>query len=362
MSGFTKKIDKSTKFPEGNGIYTGDKNDDGSETITRQGMGKMEYYDKNNKIYKTYTGNCENNKKQGYGIETYTACKNLCGYYGNWKNNNKDGEGLVVSKHIHDELIDEYGDPALLNDKDYSKVHGYRSDNWVKALEAYSSYDMNITRKTIIDDLHSFQGEWNDGVITYGKIMYPNKMIYIGELTTEGIGFDLKAIAEGKGTMTYANGDVYEGSWKNNNKDGLGTMKYENGDTYIGYWYRNNKEGMGTMTYNNGEVYHGNWYIDHREGEGTMTYNNGDVYDGNWVSDKRHGQGTLTNNGKIIFDGNWYKDKEKLTKIQSISRAAKSVFFRVGSRSNKTSSKSQSSKGGKVRKTHKKNSKKGTKK
>lgn len=33
-------------------------------------------------------------------------------------------------------------------------------------------------------------------------------------------------IREGKGKYTYANGDKYEGDYKNNLKDGIGKMNY----------------------------------------------------------------------------------------------------------------------------------------
>jgi hypothetical protein len=36
--------------------------------------------------------------------------------------------------------------------------------------------------------------------------------------------------------MRYANGDVYEGEWRNNAKNGQGIMRYANGDVYTGDW------------------------------------------------------------------------------------------------------------------------------
>lgn len=55
------------------------------------------------------------------------------------------------------------------------------------------------------------------------------------------------------GKYTYANGDVYEGQWKNGKKDGkgkdgykvIGTMNYANGDKYDGQWKDDKKSGLG---------------------------------------------------------------------------------------------------------------------
>jgi len=84
-----------------------------------------------------------------------------------------------------------------------------------------------------------------------------------------------KQIRNGKGIMTYTNGDVYEGNWENNEKNGEGTMtygkdgdvhkKYKNG-VYEGHWIKDQKWGKGKMTYKNKlgimKVYHGPWEFD----------------------------------------------------------------------------------------------------
>ena len=47
-------------------------------------------------------------------------------------------------------------------------------------------------------------------------------------------------------------------------------------------------DGQGTMTYANGDIYEGEWTWDGRNGQGTMTYANGDIYEGEWSFDDRH--------------------------------------------------------------------------
>ena len=36
--------------------------------------------------------------------------------------------------------------------------------------------------------------------------------------------------------MTWANGDKYDGEWKNGKREGHGVMEYINGSTYNGKW------------------------------------------------------------------------------------------------------------------------------
>ena len=54
------------------------------------------------------------------------------------------------------------------------------------------------------------------------------------------------------GTMTYANGDDYNGDWKNNKRDGkgkiatnIGKQVYANGDIYDGQWKNDKRNGIG---------------------------------------------------------------------------------------------------------------------
>jgi len=63
----------------------------------------------------------------------------------------------------------------------------------------------------------------------------------------------------GKGTMTYKNGDRYEGEFLFAFRSGKGIMKYNNGDIYEGEWKNYLREGKGIMIYNDGSKYEGEW-------------------------------------------------------------------------------------------------------
>ena len=61
---------------------------------------------------------------------------------------------------------------------------------------------------------------------------------------------------------------------------GTGKMTYEDGSVYQGEWRDGKKRGKGTMTYADGDVYEGKWDEDVFHGTGKMTYADGSVYDG----------------------------------------------------------------------------------
>jgi len=80
----------------------------------------------------------------------------------------------------------------------------------------------------------------------------------------------------GKGTMTWKNGDVYDGQWKYGKMFGLGTMKWNNKTSYTGNWRNNKRNGDGTMRYANGKIAKGIWSDDNPTGDFEVTTPNPD--------------------------------------------------------------------------------------
>jgi len=50
---------------------------------------------------------------------------------------------------------------------------------------------------------------------------------------------------EGKGVLSFKNGQKYDGEFKNGKKEGHGTMQFQNGNKYIGSWKEDQQNGMG---------------------------------------------------------------------------------------------------------------------
>ena len=69
----------------------------------------------------------------------------------------------------------------------------------------------------------------------------------------------------------------------------MGTLTYADGDKYVGSWYAGKKSGEGELIYSNGDVFRGNWLDDKAHGEGILEYANGDLYQGMWENDQRGG-------------------------------------------------------------------------
>ena len=95
-------------------------------------------------------------------------------------------------------------------------------------------------------------------------------------------------------TFNYCVG-VYDGDWVNDKKEGKGIMTFNNGNKYEGMWDYDNMCGKGTMTYANGNKYDGEWKNSHKHGNGIMTYANGNKYEGEWKNNCLY-------KGKITFN------------------------------------------------------------
>ena len=96
---------------------------------------------------------------------------------------------------------------------------------------------------------------------------------------------------------TFANGDVYEGDWKDGKGHGKGKCTYASGNMYEGDWKDGKKHGKGKHTWANGNVYEGDYKDGKKHGKGKYTWANGDVYEGDWKDGNRHGKGKYTRAG-----------------------------------------------------------------
>lgn len=120
----------------------------------------------------------------------------------------------------------------------------------------------------------------------------------------------------GRGTLTYPNGDVYEGEFQSNRRHGHGTLwqlHQPNGSHavyYSGEWADDAPNGVGSLFFASGERYDGqmkDWKRQGRHGSGIMQYSNGDVFSGEWRNNLQHGPGThVYKQAQRRFDGEWH--------------------------------------------------------
>lgn len=91
----------------------------------------------------------------------------------------------------------------------------------------------------------------------------------------------------GKGKYTWANGNVYDGDWKNDKMHGKGKYTWADGNVYDGNWKNDKMDGKGKYTWANGNVYEGGWKKDKKHGKGTYKLVNGDKYEEEWENDRK---------------------------------------------------------------------------
>jgi hypothetical protein len=95
-----------------------------------------------------------------------------------------------------------------------------------------------------------------------------------------------KGLAHGKGTITYDDGEKYEGEWKEGNRHGKGTYTFETGyDGLIrfeGEW-QENKPFAGVFTFSNNGTISGEFTGYHyNEGNGKIDLKDGRIFEGKW--------------------------------------------------------------------------------
>lgn len=131
-----------------------------------------------------------------------------------------------------------------------------------------------------------YEGEVDGGGRPHGRGTYTHH-----QGTGQYVGDWKDGKKHGMGTYQHPNGDLYEGSWKDDEKHGIGKHSYRNGDIYEGPWVKGKKQGpKGKYTYKTNsssdasDVYVGDWYQGEKDGEGTMKFANGDKYKGRWIT------------------------------------------------------------------------------
>eukprot|EP01029_Cantina_marsupialis_P018365 TRINITY_DN4210_c0_g1_i1.p1 TRINITY_DN4210_c0_g1~~TRINITY_DN4210_c0_g1_i1.p1 ORF type:complete len:345 (-),score=121.40 TRINITY_DN4210_c0_g1_i1:177-1211(-) len=169
-------------------------------------FGKRIAKDKETEFFATgaYTGEWENNKKAGFGVQTWP---NGCKYEGMWSNGKRHGKGTY----------------------------------WV-------SEGKDLRKQ--------YTGEWQNGLKHGSGVMfYQSGGRYEGKFE--------RGRRHGRGIMMYSNGDVYEGEWAEGKRSGLGLLKMGTGDVYRGHWFQDKREGSGVLFHiTTRKMYQGEWCHD----------------------------------------------------------------------------------------------------
>ena len=107
------------------------------------------------------------------------------------------------------------------------------------------------------------------------------------------MGSFVKEQQHGLGTMTWRDGQKYEGTWDEGMKSGHGLLTQRSGESYKGSFFSDQIEGEGVYQFVDGTVYTGTWKDGKQNGQCRMDSPAGDWEEVNWVNGKRHGDGIL---------------------------------------------------------------------
>jgi len=80
-------------------------------------------------------------------------------------------------------------------------------------------------------------------------------------------------------------------------------------------------DGHGTLTWPDGQTYEGEFSQDKRNGHGLLTWPSGKSYNGQWAEGRQHGFGILTVGIKKI-QGEWVEGKRSRWKDDSADNAS----------------------------------------
>jgi hypothetical protein len=91
---------------------------------------------------------------------------------------------------------------------------------------------------------------------------------------------------------------AYTGSWDaaSEQPSGYGVMTWDNGIVYSGFWRQGQYHGQGSKLYSKGGGYTGQWHLGQRQGLGVSFYNGKFGYDrweGPFEADMPHGKGRM---------------------------------------------------------------------
>jgi len=128
-----------------------------------------------------------------------------------------------------------------------------------------------------------------------GKLSWANGDVFDGTL--------VNGKRHGKGLFIWGNGQRYQGDWVNDVPTGQAVVDFANGDHYEGLVENASPLGAGSMRYASGDSYRGQFASGEPSGTGIYTWKNGQKFDGEWKGGKPNGQGKLQFANGDRYDG-----------------------------------------------------------
>ncbi|MED4604027.1 stalk domain-containing protein [Paenibacillus validus] len=222
-----------------------------------------------------YSGEVRQNRRHGYGVSYDEANKKS--YDGQWNNNLRSGTGRSYTPDGKLAYVGQWSE-----DRKHGSGYAYRIGN----LDWYEPNDKGELTKTSKPATEMTEVRYRNDV----KTMEGQKLIYSGDVTTEGI-------PNGTGKLS-KQGGLQPAS-------GRGTL----------YAYRTYYEGQFVL----GEMTGMGKYYDEQEAP---------VYEGQVVNGLRQGQGRGYENGVLVYDGEWnHNEKSGIGRSYTYDKAFTGASF-----------------------------------
>ena len=169
----------------------------------------------------------------------------------------------------------------------------------VKNKEADRSEQVSVT----FDNGDRYEGEYRNGKRNgQGVYYFAGGGCYEGEFSDN--------MYNGHGILYTDTGDRYEGEFIDNKLNGQGVFHSAKGDHYEGEFTDNMLTGHGTLYAATGDRYEGEWTDNEPNGQGTYYWKNGDRYEGGFKTGLLDGKGTYYYADGSSYEGE-YKDNRK---------------------------------------------------
>jgi hypothetical protein len=141
-----------------------------------------------------------------------------------------------------------------------------------------------------------YEGEFKDGSFHgIGHLKTSRNIEYTGEFANGLFA---------KGVVQFADGSVYEGTMVNSKYDGYGILRGSDNSYYEGEYKAGRKHGFGSQRWPNGDTYEGQYENGVESGKGKYVFaSEGRVYQGNFVNGKFNGYGVMTWENGYRYEG-----------------------------------------------------------
>ena len=134
-----------------------------------------------------------------------------------------------------------------------------------------------------------------------GKVTYSDGTVFLGKL-------DADYRRSGQGSITWPNGDSYDGDFVSDKLSGNGVYTFQSGDVYEGEFVEGKKHGKGKYTAFDGSYYEGDFENDLRHGKGKLVTSDGGVYEGDFEKGVKSGYGTYAYPNGDSYEGEFSGD------------------------------------------------------